>query len=75
MDNLPEILLKIMEEKCYELYNVTNTTIITDDDRFICRAVFDGLYCWPHTEAGDLAVQPCTNNLLKSTKQVSKTLV
>ncbi|XP_018568225.1 parathyroid hormone/parathyroid hormone-related peptide receptor [Anoplophora glabripennis] len=33
-----------------------------------CEAVFDGYFCWPFTRAGQLAVQPCSNDLLKSIK-------
>lgn len=37
-----------------------------------CEAVFDGYFCWPFTKAGELAVQPCSNDLLKSIKMVSR---
>lgn len=70
MTSFQEIILRILEEKCYELHNVTNAANVTDKDE-MCEAVFDGLYCWPFTKAGVLALQPCSNNILKSTNQVS----
>lgn len=71
MTSLSDIVLGILEEKCYEFYNNTDTTIQTDNET-LCGAVFDGLYCWPYTRAGVLAIQPCTNKVIKSTKEVSK---
>lgn len=72
MSNVPELILSILEDKCYERYKTTNSTVITDN-RTMCLPIFDGLYCWPYTKAGELAVQPCSNDVLKSTQQVSKT--
>lgn len=67
MTSLSEIILKIVEEKCYEINNAKHSK----DHEGTCNAVFDGYYCWPDTEPGVLAFQPCSNNILKTTKQVS----
>lgn len=69
MASLQEIILGIMEKECYERYKVANIKDIIDNGT-MCEVVFDGLYCWPFTKAGDVAVQPCSNNVLKSTNQV-----
>lgn len=69
MSTLQELVLGILEKKCYEVYNLTTSYTAIND--LMCEAVFDGLYCWPYTKAGVLAVQPCSNNVVKSTILVS----
>lgn len=70
MASLPELILSILADKCYELHNITNSTVVADNGK-MCLPIFDGLYCWPYTKAGELVVQPCSNYVLKSTNQVS----
>lgn len=62
-------IINELRDKCYEFSNAEKLTLIADNDT-MCETVFDGLYCWPYTQAGVLAVQPCTNDRLKTTKRV-----
>lgn len=68
MVSIQEIILGFLEKECYEIYNVTNNKVVSNEP--MCDVVFDGLYCWPFTKAGDLAIQTCSNDVLKSTNQV-----
>ncbi|KAJ8926423.1 hypothetical protein NQ314_021211 [Rhamnusium bicolor] len=58
-------VFNILKNNCYNLYYNENTS----DDEGFCETVFDGYFCWPFTKAGELAIQPCSNNLLKSIKK------
>lgn len=69
MNPLQKRIFRILEEQCHEQYNLTNS--FTRINEVMCEAIFDGLYCWNYTKAGVLEVQPCSNNIVKSTIQVS----
>ncbi|XP_072382641.1 parathyroid hormone/parathyroid hormone-related peptide receptor-like isoform X1 [Diabrotica undecimpunctata] len=60
--NSTDVILSL-RKKCFSTHqkNLTN--------HGMCRRVFDGFLCWPPTNAGELAVQNCSWDILESTEQ------
>ncbi|XP_056635934.1 parathyroid hormone/parathyroid hormone-related peptide receptor-like [Diorhabda sublineata] len=59
-----EQVLNYLKTLCYSNYtkNEFNAEIM-------CEKVFDDLFCWPATKAGEVAVLNCSGELLKSSKE------
>lgn len=55
-------VLNYLQSLCY-----TNHTENVFNDE-MCETVFDDLFCWPATKAGELAVLNCSGEFLKSSK-------
>ncbi|XP_030760975.1 parathyroid hormone/parathyroid hormone-related peptide receptor-like isoform X2 [Sitophilus oryzae] len=54
-------VVSLIKENCFSKLGE-----VQSDGGSTCERIFDGLYCWPRTKAGLLAVQSCNNDLLKS---------
>ncbi|KAJ8945097.1 hypothetical protein NQ318_005278 [Aromia moschata] len=66
-DSKIDVILNLIRDNCYK--DPSNENRRAEYGKF-CEAVFDGYFCWPVTVAGELAIQACSNELLKSTKKV-----
>ncbi|KAJ8913470.1 hypothetical protein NQ315_013850 [Exocentrus adspersus] len=60
-------VIQTLKNNCYNLQLEKNQN--QSFQNTFCEAVFDGYFCWPFTKAGELAIQPCSNDLLKSIKK------